>query len=406
LPAKGGLITEESVTQDSGPEKLIYAITPNGLEALAGWLSAPVEGQHRRDEFFLKLMLCLATGAADPYQLIYTWFVRNSDSGRQLRITACRTATLVVSVRDTISNLKLTRILECVDIIQEVNLLMSIVETKKLTKVYGKDETAVSALNDVNLRLEAGEFVAVMGPSGCGKSTLLHMIGGLDRPTSGSVHFENNDLTQLNDNALTEVRRRKIGFIFQFYNLIPVLGAVENAALPLILDGVKPAKAYAQATEWLKRFEMQERSTHRPDQLSGGQQQKVAIARALVTEPALILADEPTGNLDSLAADDIVNLLRQIANEWGRTILMVTHNPRLSAYADRIIFLKDGSVVDDTYISGNGQAAEKAVQRKVEILGGYRPPQSTKFGSTELVQFSSKPTASLTTYIGRPLTSS
>jgi putative ABC transport system ATP-binding protein len=245
---------------------------------------------------------------------------------------------------------------------------MNIVETKKLTKVYGKGETAVTALNNVNLRLEAGEFVAVMGPSGCGKSTLLHMIGGLDRPTSGSVHFENNDLTQLNDNALTELRRRKIGFIFQFYNLIPVLGAIENAALPLILDGVKPAQAQAQAEEWLKRFEMQDRSPHRPDQLSGGQQQKVAIARALVTEPALILADEPTGNLDSLAANDIVGLLRRIANEWGRTILMVTHNPRLSAYADRIIFLKDGAVVDDAHISGNGHGAEKPVQSKMEVL--------------------------------------
>jgi putative ABC transport system ATP-binding protein len=245
---------------------------------------------------------------------------------------------------------------------------MNIVETKKLTKVFGKGEIAVTALNNVNLCLEAGEFVAVMGPSGCGKSTLLHLIGGLDRPTSGRVHFENNDLTQLNDNTLTELRRRKIGFIFQFYNLIPALGTLENAALPLILDGVKPAKARAQAEEWLKRFEMQERSTHRPDQLSGGQQQKVAIARALVTEPALILADEPTGNLDSLAADDIAGLLRQIANEWGRTILMVTHNPRLSAYADRIIFLKDGVVVDDTDISGNGQNAEKAVQCKREVL--------------------------------------
>ncbi len=159
---------------------------------------------------------------------------------------------------------------------------MDIVKTQNLTKIYGKDETAVTALNSVNLCLEAGEFVAVMGPSGCGKSTLLHLIGGLDQPTSGSVFVENNNLTQLDDNTLTKLRRRKIGFIFQFYNLIPILGAAENVALPLILDGVKPAKAYAQAAEWLERFEMQERSTHRPNQLSGGQQQKVAIARALV----------------------------------------------------------------------------------------------------------------------------
>ena len=245
---------------------------------------------------------------------------------------------------------------------------MSIIQTKRLTKIYGRDETAVVALEDINLRLEEGEFAAVMGPSGCGKSTLLHLIGGLDRPTSGSVLVENNDLTELDDNALTRLRRRNIGFIFQFFNLIPVLSAIENAVLPLLLDGVQPVKANARAEEWFNRFDMQARSAHRPDQLSGGQQQKVAIARALVTNPALILADEPTGNMDSRSADEIVGLLRRIADEWGRTILMVTHNPRLSAYADRIIFLKDGTVVDDSHISDDGKAAEKPVRREVEVL--------------------------------------
>lgn len=232
---------------------------------------------------------------------------------------------------------------------------MSIVETHELTKVYGQGETAVTALDGVNLHVEPGEFVAVMGPSGCGKSTLLHLIGGLDRPTSGQVILDGRKLAQLNDNALTELRRRKVGFVFQFYNLIPVLTAVENAALPLILDGIKPGEARTRATQWLERIGLQDRLTHRPDALSGGQQQRVAIARALVTEPALVLADEPTGNLDSHAGDDIARLLRQISDEWGRTILMVTHDARISAYANRIVFLKDGAIVDDTHISGAPQ---------------------------------------------------
>ena len=234
-------------------------------------------------------------------------------------------------------------------------MVMSIVETHELTKVYGQGETAVTALDGVNLHVEPGEFVAVMGPSGCGKSTLLHLIGGLDRPTSGQVILDGRKLAQLNDDALTELRRRKVGFVFQFYNLIPVLTAVENAALPLILDGIKPGEARTRATQWLERIGLQDRLTHRPDALSGGQQQRVAIARALVTEPALVLADEPTGNLDSRAGDDIARLLRQISGEWGRTILMVTHDARISAYANRIVLLKDGAIVDDTHISGAPQ---------------------------------------------------
>jgi putative ABC transport system ATP-binding protein len=241
---------------------------------------------------------------------------------------------------------------------------MNIVETRNLSKSYGKGETAVSALQGINVSIAEGEFVAVMGPSGCGKSTLLHLIGGLDRPGGGEVLLDGQLISMLDDDALTELRRRKIGFIFQFYNLLPVLGATENAALPLILDGVKPAEARKRAVEWLKRMGLENRLDHRPNQLSGGQQQRVAIARALVTEPALILADEPTGNLDSNAGNEIAALLRQITGEWGRTVLMVTHDPRIAAYADRIIFLKDGTVMDDTRIAnspGNGalQTVEK-----------------------------------------------
>lgn len=245
---------------------------------------------------------------------------------------------------------------------------MSIVETEQLTKVYGKGTTAVTALEAINLRIAPGTFVAVMGPSGCGKSTLLHLISGLDRPTSGRVVVDGHDLAQLNDTHLTELRRRKIGFVFQFFNLIPVLGAVENAALPLILDGVKPAEARSRAAEWLQRVGLHNHTDRRPDQLSGGQQQRVAIARALAAEPSLVLADEPTGNLDSRAGDEIAGLLRQISDQWERTILMVTHDPRIAAYADRIVFLKDGVIVDEAILSGNGYGEEKMVRERMEQL--------------------------------------
>ena len=164
------------------------------------------------------------------------------------------------------------------------------------------------------------------------------------------------------------MRRRKIGFVFQFYNLIPVLTAIENAALPLILDGVKQAEARATAVEWLKRVGLADQLTHRPDQLSGGQQQRVAIARALVTEPALIMADEPTGSLDPRSADEIVGLLRQVSDEAGRAVLMVTHDPRIAAYADRIVFLKDGTIIDETRLSGSGSSAAEQVRVKVAAL--------------------------------------
>lgn len=228
---------------------------------------------------------------------------------------------------------------------------MALIQTENLTKVYGKGDVAVTALDGVTLALHAGEFVAVMGPSGCGKSTLLHLLGGLDRPTAGRVLLDGQDIAQLDDAALTELRRRALGFIFQFFNLIPVLSAVENAALPLLLDGCKPETAHARAAEWLTRLGLGDRLASRPDQLSGGQQQRVAIARALVAEPQLILADEPTGNLDSRAADDTAALLRRVAGEWGRSVLMVTHDPRIAAHADRIIFLKDGNIVDETRLA-------------------------------------------------------
>jgi putative ABC transport system ATP-binding protein len=239
---------------------------------------------------------------------------------------------------------------------------MAIVETKGLTKVYGTGETAVTALDAVDLSLDPGEFVAVMGPSGCGKSTLLNLVGGLDTPTSGTVTIDGREISQLSDDEITRLRRERIGFVFQFFNLIPVLSAVENAALPLILDRGGSARAAAKAEEWLERVGLEDRRANRPDQLSGGQQQRVAVARALVTEPALVLADEPTGNLDSKSSEEIATLLRQVSSEWGRAILMVTHDPRIAAHADRIVFMRDGRIVDDTKIAG-AESARDAMER-------------------------------------------
>ncbi len=243
---------------------------------------------------------------------------------------------------------------------------MSLIQTENLTKVYGTGETAVIALDHVSLKIETGEFVAIMGPSGCGKSTLLHLLGGLDRPSEGGVSIEGTDIADMKDDDLTKLRRRKMGFVFQFFNLIPVLTAVENASLPVTLDGVKPAEAKKRAAEWLTRFGLGDRQSNRPDQLSGGQQQRVAIARALVADPALILADEPTGNLDTRSGDEIASLLRDVTKKYGRTVVMVTHDPRIAAYADRIVFLKDGKVVDETNLERKG-AAEKIASKMKEI---------------------------------------
>jgi putative ABC transport system ATP-binding protein len=250
-----------------------------------------------------------------------------------------------------------------------LGVTMSIISTQNLTKVFGSGATAVSALDRVNLSVNAGEFVAIMGPSGCGKSTLLHLIGGLDRPSDGKVIIEGTSIAEMDDDHLTELRRRKIGFIFQFFNLIPVLSAVENAALPVTLDGVKPAEAQKKAAEWLARFGLADRMSSRPDQLSGGQQQRVAIARALAAEPSLILADEPTGNLDTRSGDEIASLMRDVAKKYGRTVVMVTHDPRIAAYADRIVFLKDGKVIDETILERKNGGNAAVVAQKIKEIG-------------------------------------
>jgi putative ABC transport system ATP-binding protein len=194
----------------------------------------------------------------------------------------------------------------------------------------------------------------------------LHLLGGLDRPTEGGVQIDGQALAKLSDDALSQLRRRKIGFVFQFFNLIPILSSIENAALPLLLDGTRSANAKQKAIKWLTQVGLGHRLNSRPDQLSAGQQQRVAIARALITEPVLVLADEPTGNLDTKSSDEIAVLLKQVAKEWGRAVLMVTHDPRIAAYADRIVFLKDGTIVNETLLEAKRTDNAESVSQMVK----------------------------------------
>ena len=220
---------------------------------------------------------------------------------------------------------------------------MSILETKDLRKVYGTGDTAVRALDGVSLMVEQGEFVAIVGTSGSGKSTLLHMLGGLDRPTSGSVLVDGKDIFQLKDEALTIFRRRKIGFVFQCYNLVPVLNVQENIVLPIQLDGRRVDRAFVR--QIVRILGLEERLEALPSQLSGGQQQRVAIARALAAAPAIILADEPTGNLDSRTSQDVLSLMKITSQKFSQTIVMITHNEEIAQMADRILRIEDGRIV-------------------------------------------------------------
>ena len=219
------------------------------------------------------------------------------------------------------------------------------VEARGLTRRYGEGETAVDALRGVDLTVRSGELVAVMGPSGSGKSTLMHILAGLDTPTSGTVSIAGTEIAGLSDKKLTHLRRDHVGFVFQFFNLLPMLDAEENVVLPLSIAGKKPDKAWLEGL--LERTGLTNRRSHRPSELSGGQQQRVAIARALVTRPTIVFADEPTGNLDSKTSGEILELVRSMVDEYGQTTVMVTHEARAAAIADRILFLADGLVVKE-----------------------------------------------------------
>lgn len=222
---------------------------------------------------------------------------------------------------------------------------MKILEVTNLCKTYGKGDTMVKALDNVSFSVEKGEFVAIIGPSGSGKSTLLHILGGVDVPTKGSVVINQTDISNLDETALAIFRRRQIGLIYQFYNLIPILTVQENLTLPLLLDGRKPDEK--QISTLVKRLGLENRLDHLPNQLSGGQQQRVSIGRALVNSPALMLADEPTGNLDSENSKEIISLLRQFNKDFNQTVIIITHDEKIANSADRVITIEDGKITGD-----------------------------------------------------------
>ncbi len=229
----------------------------------------------------------------------------------------------------------------------------AVVTASELRRRYGEGDTAVEALRGVDFEVATGRLTAVMGPSGSGKSTLMHLLAGLDRPTTGTITIDGTDITRLNDGELTKLRRSHVGFVFQFFNLLPMLNAEENVVLPLTIAGTKPDKEWLE--ELMSRVGLADRRKHRPSELSGGQQQRVAVARALVSRPSVVFADEPTGNLDSRTGGEILDLLSEAVADYGQTLVMVTHDVRAATIADRIVYLADGDIVKDV---GRSTAAE------------------------------------------------
>ena len=249
-----------------------------------------------------------------------------------------------------------------IDVAGQEAPLGAVVSARELSRRYGEGETAVDALREVDLEIRRGQLTAVMGPSGSGKSTLMHLLAGLDKPTAGEVFIDGTNVTALNDNELTKLRRKHIGFVFQFFNLLPMLTAEENILLPLSIAGTKPDPEFLSAL--IAKVDLGDRRSHRPAELSGGQQQRVAIARALVSRPTVMFADEPTGNLDSTTSADILALLRSSVEAYGQTTVMVTHDPGAAAIADRIVFLADGRIVKDL-----GKSSSREVVEAMEALG-------------------------------------
>jgi len=239
---------------------------------------------------------------------------------------------------------------------------MAIIRCQDLIKVYVTGDVRVEALKGISLEIERGEMVAIMGPSGCGKTTLLNCLSGLDEATSGRIWVEDTDLTTLNDDQKTNFRAKRMGFVFQFYNLLPVLSATENVELPLLIGGIKSDESRRRALRLLEKVGLKERATLRPASLSGGERQRVAIARALANDPAIVFADEPTGDLDKKTADDVVGLLRQLNQEHEQTFVIVTHDPEVGARCDRIIHMRDGLIV-----STNGTVS--AISQEIEEMG-------------------------------------
>lgn len=249
---------------------------------------------------------------------------------------------------------------------------IDVLKASSLRKQYRMGEHHVDALAGVDFTVKKGEFVAIMGPSGSGKSTLLHLLGGLDQPSDGEVTLADHKLSLLNDSQITLVRRHNVGFVFQFFNLLPTLSAEENIALPLIIDGKSLGQHRQRIDSLLELVGLSERRGHKPDQLSGGEQQRVALARALVTEPAIVLADEPTGNLDSKTGTIIMELLRRSCDEFEQAIIAVTHDARAAAHADRVVFLRDGAIVKELLLDSTAEISENLhrIMSVVEELEG------------------------------------
>jgi putative ABC transport system ATP-binding protein len=244
---------------------------------------------------------------------------------------------------------------------------MGVLEASRLEKQYKLGEQSINALAGVDFQVEQGEFVAIMGPSGSGKSTLLHLLGGLDNPTSGSVTLAGKPISGISDNKVTLARRQNIGFVFQFFNLVPTLDAEENILLPLVIDGKNPRDYKERLDTLLDLVGLDNRRHHRPDQLSGGEQQRVAIARALITRPAVVLADEPTGNLDSKSGKVIMELLRRSCDELDQSIVEVTHDSRAATYADRVVFLRDGQIEQEIRMEP-GQPLSQRLRTIIDVL--------------------------------------
>jgi putative ABC transport system ATP-binding protein len=245
--------------------------------------------------------------------------------------------------------------------------MTDVLQTTNLRKQYQMGEVSVDALRGVDFLVPEGQFVAIMGPSGAGKSTLLHLMGGLDIPSDGDVVLGGKRLAHLSDDEITIVRRRQVGFIFQFFNLLPTLSAAENVALPLLLDGKRIEDYASRIDELLDLVGLGDRKDHRPDQLSGGEQQRVAIARAFVTEPKIVLADEPTGNLDSRSGTVVLELLQRTCKDLNATVVMVTHDPRAASYADRVVFLKDGRTVRELLAGDEGLSPQAIMDVMAEL---------------------------------------
>lgn len=249
---------------------------------------------------------------------------------------------------------------------------MAVLSASNLHKQYVLGEYKIDALSGVDFKVDKGEFVAIMGPSGSGKSTLLHLLGGLDTPTEGDVILAGQLFSKLPDHQITLSRRRNIGFVFQFFNLLPTLSAEENILLPVLIDGKSPQEYQTRVDKLLQLIGLENRRDHKPDQLSGGEQQRIAVARALITEPAILLADEPTGNLDTKTGKVIMSLLRRSSNELGQTIVVVTHDPRAAGYADRVVFLRDGKEQQNLQFNDSEDLPAKireimSVMEKMEI---------------------------------------